>query len=84
LSFAQANDFSATFSPDGKYISFISDRAGNHRHLFIMKANGQDLTQLTEGKFNVYSASWEGDGFIYFSADAGNNINIWRLKPKVE
>lgn len=84
LSFAQANDFSATFSPDGKYISFISDRAGNHRHLFIMKANGQDLIQLTEGKFNVYSASWEGDGFIYFSAGAGNNINIWRLKPKVE
>ena len=84
LSFAQANDYSATFSPDGKYLSFISDRAGNHRHLFKIKANGQGLIQLTEGKFNVYSASWEEDGFIYFAADAGNNIDIWRLKPKVE
>lgn len=84
LSFTQANDFNATFSPTGKYLSFISDRAGNHQHLFVIKSNGQGLIQLTEGKFNVYSASWEEDGFIYFSADAGNNIDIWRLKPKVE
>ncbi len=46
--------------------------------------NGQGLTQLTEGKFNIHSASWEKDGFIYFSADAGGNIDIWRLKPKIE
>ena len=84
LSFAKANDFKATWSPDGKNIAFISDRAENYFHLFIIKANGQGLIQLTEGKFNVYSASWEEDGFIYFSADAGENVDIWRLKPKIE
>lgn len=80
----EASDFSASWSPDGKYIAFASDRTKIYRHLFIIKSNGQGLTQLTEGKFNVYTASWAKDGFIYFSADAGNNIDIWRLKPRVE
>jgi TolB protein len=80
----KANDYGASWSPDWEYISFISDRPGNYRHLFLIKADGTGLTQLTAGKFNVYTASWEADGFIYFSADAGKNIDIWRLKPKTE
>lgn len=80
----RANDYGASWSPDGKYFSFISNRLGDYRHLFLIQANGRGLTQLTDGKFNVYTASWEKDGFIYFSADAGGNIDIWRLKPKTE
>jgi TolB protein len=80
----KANDYGASWSPDWEYISFISDRTGDYRHLFLIKADGTGLTQLTKGKFNVYTASWENDDFIYFSADAGGNINIWRLKPKTE
>jgi Tol biopolymer transport system component len=79
-----ANDDAPSWSPDGKYISFISDRLGDYRHLFLMQADGSGLTQLTDGKFNVYTASWGKDGFIYFSADAGGNMDIWRLKPKTE
>lgn len=81
---ARANDFGVSWSPDGKYLSFISDRVGDYRHLFLIQSDGRDLTQLTDGKFNVYTASWEKDGFIYFSANAGGNIDIWRLKPKTE
>ncbi|MGA8180857.1 MAG: hypothetical protein WB792_12420 [Desulfobacterales bacterium] len=84
LDSTQANDYGPSWSPDGEYISFISDRLGDYRHLFVMQADGRGLTQLTNGKFNVYTASWGKDGFIYFSADAGGNIDIWRLKPKIE
>jgi WD40-like Beta Propeller Repeat len=80
----KTNDYGASWSPDGEYISFISDRPGDYRHLYLIRTNGSGLTQLTDGKFNVYTQSWGKDGFIYFSADAGGNIDIWRLKPKTE
>jgi len=81
---AQANDFCPTWSPNGNYLAFISDRVGNRNHLFVATANGQAVSQLTDGNFDVGSASWESDGFIYFSANAGGNWDIWKLKPKFQ
>jgi Tol biopolymer transport system component len=82
LSSLDANDYHPSFSPDGKYIAFISDRVGGRRHLFIMTSNGQRVTQLTDGYFDIDSLTWGEDGYIYFSANAGGNWDIWRLEPK--
>ena len=82
LTSIDANDFSATWSPDGKHIAFISDRVGGRDHLFVMDDSGRGVTQLTDGLFDLSSANWGKDGFIYFSANAGENWDIWRLKPK--
>lgn len=80
----EANDFGPTWSPNGNYLAFISDRVGNRKHLFVATANGQAVSQVTDGNFDVSSASWESDGFIYFSANAGGNWDIWKLKPKFQ
>ena len=77
-----AKDFAANWSPDGNKIAFVSDRVGNNRHLFIMDKDGNNIRQLTNGDFNINSLEWGDDGYIYFSADAGGNEDIWRLKPK--
>lgn len=76
-----ANDFEGSWSPDGKKIAFISDRANNHKHLYIMNSNGSNVIQLTDGNFDVSSLHWGTDGYIYFSANAGGNRDIWVLKP---
>ena len=82
LTSEQARDFGANWSPSGKKIAFVSDRVGGHRHLFIMDNDGSNVTQLTDGAFNINSIEWGDDGYIYFSADAGGNEDVWRLKPK--
>jgi Tol biopolymer transport system component len=79
----QARDYGANWSPNGKKIAFVSDRVGGHRHLFIMNNDGSNIIQLTDGAFNINSIEWGDDGYIYFSADAGGNEDVWRLKPKV-
>ena len=80
----EANDFCPTWSPDGKYIAFISDRVRDRQHLFVTRADGQVVVQLTDGDFDIVSASWGSDGSIYFSANAGGNWDIWKLKPKFQ
>jgi hypothetical protein len=82
LSSTACNDVAPQWSPSGNHIAFISDRVNNRKHLYIMNSNGQNVTQLTDGLFDIDSIHWGKDGFIYFSANAGDNWDVWRLKPK--
>jgi TolB protein len=38
------------WTPDGEHILFDSDRADGFPHLFVMRANGRNLRQLTSGQ----------------------------------
>jgi imidazolonepropionase-like amidohydrolase/Tol biopolymer transport system component len=50
------------FSPDGKRISFTSDRGGGD-NIWIMNADGSDKRQLTKEDFRLTNqASWSPDG----------------------
>ncbi len=80
LSSVEANDRDASWSPDARKIVFISDRTNNRSHLFLMDINGQNIVQLTDGNFDVNSVDWGKDNYIYFSSNAGGNLDIWRLK----
>lgn len=82
LTSEKANDYAANWSPDGKKIAFVSDRVGGHNHIFVMDKDGSNIVQLTNGDYDIHSLEWGKDGFIYFSADAGGNEDVWRLKPK--
>ncbi len=77
-----ADDFEAVWSPDNTKIAFISNRANKHKHLYVMDINTKNLFQLTDGNYDVSSLDWGNDGYIYFSANAGGNRDVWRLKIK--
>jgi imidazolonepropionase-like amidohydrolase/Tol biopolymer transport system component len=50
------------FSPDGKRISFTSDRGGGD-NIWVMNADGSDKRQLTKEDFRLTNqASWSPDG----------------------
>lgn len=70
------------WSPDGKWLAFLSIRDG-FNHLFYMASDGSNITQLTQGATHETQPSWSSDGYIYFSSNAGDNDDIWRLKPKL-
>jgi Tol biopolymer transport system component len=55
-------DCQPRFSPDGRYIAFISDRDGNE-NLWIMDADGSNPRQITrDKKHNFGSPAWSPDG----------------------
>ncbi|MBW2187986.1 MAG: PD40 domain-containing protein [Deltaproteobacteria bacterium] len=52
-----ATDEEATWSPDGNWIAFTSDRDGN-RDIYIMTADGQNVMQVTTNPFDDSRPSW--------------------------
>jgi dipeptidyl aminopeptidase/acylaminoacyl peptidase len=57
-------------SPNGKWISFLSDRDG-WDHLYVMPAGGGEAVQITKGKFEAWRPVWSPDSkSIAFDANA--------------
>jgi imidazolonepropionase-like amidohydrolase/Tol biopolymer transport system component len=55
-------NFQPRFSPDGKYIAFVSDRAGGD-NLWIMNADGSEPYAVSdEAEHIVHNPSWSPDG----------------------
>ncbi len=70
-------DFFPIWSPDGKKISFISQRYGNN-DIYIMNPDGTGETKLTAGPPNHDWVSWSPDSKkIAFSSDRDGNREIY-------
>jgi dipeptidyl aminopeptidase/acylaminoacyl peptidase len=65
-------DKSATsprWSPDGKWLSFLSNRAGDRNQLFVIAPDGGEAIQLTKAETAVGGYEWSRDGkSILFTA----------------
>ncbi len=86
-------DSSATFSPDGSQIAFVSDRFGSPQ-IWLMSSSGSGQTRLThKGNFNQ-EPSWSprglpapgggtGQPLIAFTGrDEHNNYDIFTINPQ--
>ena len=51
-------------------------------NLFVVRADGSGLEQLTEGDRIACRPDWASDGLIYFHANATDQFHIWRLAPR--
>ena len=79
LSSVSSNDHTPVWSPEGKRIAFISDRVNGRYHLFVMDLHGGNISQITDGDFDIASMVWGKNNALYFSANAGKNWDIWRV-----
>jgi len=52
-----AADADPSWAPDGRYISFTSDRSGN-QDVYSVGADGLGLTRLTNDSAADFGASW--------------------------
>jgi Tol biopolymer transport system component len=92
-----AFDSQPKFSPDGKWIAFISDREGSE-NVWIMHPDGSGVKQVSKDSNNEFaSPNWAPDGnYIYVSkagfgittfevwmyhVDGGSGVQITKAKP---
>lgn len=75
------NDLDPVWSPDGRHILFLSDRAGDW-DIWLMEPDGTNQVNLTADFSGLTGeASWSPDGSqIIFSSDRTGNNDIWVME----
>lgn len=69
-----------TWSPDGKYLLFSSDRSGNF-NLYRMKPDGSEVINLTNNTYYNSRANWSRDGSkIVFNIQRNDLFGIYCMK----
>jgi dipeptidyl aminopeptidase/acylaminoacyl peptidase len=61
----ERNDGSPRWSPDGRWLAFVSNREGDEKkakgQLYVLPADGGEPRKLTDGKESVESIAWAPD-----------------------
>lgn len=74
MSFGERGDSQPQFSPDGKFISFISSRgaADAKAQIYLMQVDGGESWKLTDARESVSAYSWAPDSgrLAYVATDA--------------
>ncbi len=79
LSDNPAQDYNIFWSPDGKKISFTSERDGN-LEIYVMNPDGSRQKRLTNNSSRDNDASWSPDGKkIAFYSDRDGNQEIYLM-----
>ncbi|HEX8233730.1 MAG TPA: S9 family peptidase [Caulobacteraceae bacterium] len=70
LTSSNKSDFAARWSPDGVWVSFLSDRSGENQ-VYLIRAGGGEAVQLTKvaGGVSAYRWSPSGDRIAFIASD---------------
>src|SRR5579859_550774 len=81
--FSGKSDNSPRWSPDGKFLAFLSNR-DESRQIYLMPSNGGDAYAITEGKRNIASFEWSPDGkqIAFIAPDAPTAAEEKKKKDK--
>jgi Tol biopolymer transport system component len=67
------------WSPDGRRISFVSSRSGSF-DLYVMNADGTNVTRVTDHQANDYDPIWAPDGrSLIFSSERDSRSDLYRV-----
>ena len=72
-----SNEMSPRWSPDGKWVTYLSDRTGEDE-FFMTSQDGKDTVQLTTGSdCHRYEATWSPDSKKLAFSD--KNLKLWYI-----
>ena len=71
LTFDDGLQFGATWSPDGRFIAYSSDRGGKF-DIWVQQVTGGDPVQITKGPGQNWQPDWSPDGkYIAYRSESG-------------
>ena len=76
----------AAYTRDGRFVAFVSNRENpklSRHHVYVMKADGTEIKQITQGETDEADPTFGPDGMLYFSSNAAKNYSIWKAKPRI-
>ena len=86
LTFGEKGDTQPQWSPDGKYVSFVSARGGTEAkaQIYLMPTDGGEAWKLTDAKENVSSYSWAPDSsrLVYVATDPRSTEEESNIKKR--
>ena len=62
FTFSAKSEIAPRWSPDGKLLAFLSNRAEDQQQVFLMRADGGEGRAVTKGKRSVKVFEWSPDG----------------------
>jgi Tol biopolymer transport system component/DNA-binding winged helix-turn-helix (wHTH) protein len=72
LTFDDGLQFGATWSPDGRFIAYSSDRGGK-LDVWVQQVSGGDSVQITKGPGHHWQPEWSPDGkYIAYRSEDGD------------
>ena len=70
----------ASVSPDGEWLAYRS--LGRQEDIFVVRADGTEVRQLTNDPHKDRSPQWSPDGSrIVFYSDRGGRYEFWTIRP---
>jgi dipeptidyl aminopeptidase/acylaminoacyl peptidase len=77
------SEYSPRWSPDGRKLAFISDRADSPQ-IYLIASDGGEASRLTEGKNGVRSFEWSPDGkqISFIASDPKSEADEKKEKDK--
>jgi len=74
------NDMKPAWSPDGRRLTFFSDRDGNEE-IYVVDADGRNLRRLTFSPEHDREPAWSPDGRrIVFTSHRDGTVNLWMMR----
>lgn len=72
VTFDEGLQIGTTWSPDGRYIAYSSDRGGKF-DIWVQQLSGGDPVQITKGPGNNWQPDWSPDGkYIAYRSEEGD------------
>jgi len=73
------NDMKPAWSPDGRRVTFFSDRDGKE-DIYVVDADGRNLRRLTTDPAGDREPAWSPDGRrIAFASEREGALNVWTM-----
>jgi len=78
------SESSPRWSPNGKQLAFLSNRAEDQQQIYVMRVDGGEATPLTKGKRSIQSFEWSPDSnqIAFLAPDAKTVAEEEREKDK--
>lgn len=81
--YSEKSENSPRWSPDGKFLAFLSNRDGD-RQIYLAPSNGGDAYAITHGKRSIGSFEWSPDGkrIAFLASDEPTEVEQKKEKDK--